>query len=72
MARKQPPKQNWFNSLNEALASEGLVDLWPGRPVAYGENVRIHVEDGSRFGRVISIYRNDQTGRYERPVTYQC
>lgn len=69
---KRAPKQAYFESLNEALAAEGLVDLWPGRPVAYGESVRIHVEDGSRHGRVISIYRHDVTGRYERPVHYQC
>ena len=65
-------KTNWFETLNQALASEGLVDLWDGTPIAYGESVRRHVDDGSRHGRVISIYRHDTTGRYERPVTYRC
>ena len=69
--KQQPPKQYWFESLNEALASEGLVEFWPGRPVSYGESVRLHVEDGSRYGRVICVYRSE-SGRYERPVSYQC
>jgi hypothetical protein len=60
------PKQNWFNTLNEALNSENLIELWPfGRNISYGENVRIVVED-----RLISIFRNDN-GMYERPVHYK-
>lgn len=58
-------KQNWFSTLNEALAAEGLVELWLlGTNIAYGETVDVTVE-----GRYISIYR-DQDGRYERPVHY--
>lgn len=61
----------YFGTLGEALDSEGLVDLWPNRAVAYGETVRVVVDDGSRHGRLISVYR-DNEGRYERPITYAC
>lgn len=71
-------KQNWFNTLNEALEAEGLVDLWPlGSNVNYGETVDHLVELEETFGRwkkpvyrKISVYR-DQDGRYERPVHYK-
>jgi hypothetical protein len=67
----KPAKQNWFETLNASLASEGLVDLWPsGMNIGYGETARVTVDDGSKHGRLISIYR-DETGRYERPVHYQ-
>jgi hypothetical protein len=66
------PKQNWFDTLSEALDAENVAHLWDGTPVNYGETVRRHVDDGSKHGRVIAIYRHDQTGRYERPVTYRC
>ena len=62
-------KQNWFDTLNQALESEGLVDLWPlGSNIGYGENVRHHVNDNGRE-RLISVYR-ETDGRYERPVHY--
>jgi len=72
MARKnQPPKRNWFETLNAALVSEDLVDLWElGLNIGYGETVRITADDGSKYGRLITIYR-DETGRYERPVHYK-
>jgi len=57
--------KNWFNSLNESLASENLVDQWPlGRNISYGENVRIHTDT-----MLISVYR-ETNGMYERPVHY--
>ena len=62
-------KENWFETLNQALESEGLVDLWPlGSNVGYGENVRHHVQDGDKI-RLVSVYR-ETDGRYERPVHY--
>ncbi len=64
-------KQNWFDTLHDALDAEGVAHLWDGTPLAYGESVRRHVDDGSRYGRVISVYRNEN-GRYERAISYQC
>lgn len=64
-------KQAYFPTLNEALESEGLVELWPtGKNINYGETARVDAEDGSRYGRVISVYRSE-TGMYERPVHYK-
>lgn len=64
-ALKAAAKQNWFPTLNDALASEGLVDRWPvGVNLKYGETVNI--VSGGRF---ITVYR-DECGRYERPVHY--
>lgn len=64
-------KQNYFETLNAALASESLQDTWDclWRPIAYGETRQYHVDDGSRYGRHVSIYR-DERGKYERPVHY--
>lgn len=57
--------QNWFATLNEALDSEGLTDLWPlGVNIPYDTNISL-----SAGGRWISVFRDD-TGRYERPVHY--
>jgi len=62
-------KRNWFQTLNEALASEELVGLWPlGENVNYGETCRVFVQDGSKM-RMISVYRSE-CGIYERPVHY--
>lgn len=66
-------KQNWFNTLNETLESEGLMDSWDGiimEPIAYGETRRYTWEDGSKYGHQISITR-ETDGRYERPVHYK-
>lgn len=64
-------KQNWFPTLNAALESEGLLDAWnctnPG--IHYDETRTWTWQDGSRYGHLISIYR-DTDGRYERPVHY--
>jgi hypothetical protein len=58
-------KQNWFDTLNGALGSEGLIDAWPlGVNVGYGQTVGL-----ASGGRWISVTRDD-TGRYERPVHY--
>lgn len=59
-------KQNWFETLNQALESEGLIDLWEfGRNVSYGETVRFTTD----CGRLISVFR-ETDGRYERPIHY--
>ena len=64
-------KTNWFDTLNNALKSEGLLESWdihtPG--IAYGETFSWTYDDGSKYGHYISIYR-DSNGRYERPVHY--
>lgn len=71
-------QQNWFPTLVSALQSEDLLDLWLKRfpfgeqAVSYGETFCITLDDGSRYGRVVSIYRSDTTGNYERPLHYQC
>jgi len=63
--------QNYFPTLNAALAAEGLLDSWDcsSSPIARGETRRWTWQDGSRHGRQCSVYR-DETGRYERPVHY--
>lgn len=69
-------KRNWFGTLVEALESEGLLDLWHKRfpfgeqAVRYNETVSATLEDGTRYGRYVSIYRNER-GMYERPIHYQ-
>ncbi len=66
-------KQNWFNTLNEALESEDLVHTWliSFLPMQYGETRQWVYNDGTRYGHAISIYR-DERGMYERPVHYSC
>jgi hypothetical protein len=57
--------QNWFHTLNDALDSEGLTEMWPlGVNVGYDQTVGL-----ASGGRWISVTR-DSTGRYERPVHY--
>ena len=57
--------RNWFETLNDALEAEGLLDLWPvGLNITYDETVSFAAR-----GRWISVYR-DTAGRYERPVHY--
>lgn len=64
-------KQNWFPTLNAALNSEGLIEAWgiTNSPIGYGETASWIWDDGSKYGRKISIYR-DERGFYERPVHY--
>lgn len=57
--------KNWFATLNDALDSEGLLDLWPvGGTLNYGDTKGL-----AKDGTWLSVYRDDQ-GRYERPVHY--
>jgi len=71
MKTKQP-QQNWFNTLNEALESEGLLEAWDccKPPLAYGDSASWTWDDGSRNGHQVSIYRAEN-GKYERPVHYR-
>jgi hypothetical protein len=67
-------KQNWFETLVEALEAENLLDSWDAMTmpsISYGETRQWTWEDGTRYGHFISIYRHDQTGRYKRPVHYK-
>jgi hypothetical protein len=58
--------QNYFDTLNDALASESLLDIWPlTASVPYGATIGF-----ATAGRWISIYRDGVTGQYERPVHY--
>ena len=58
-------KRNWFDTLNEALASENLIEYWPlGRNINYGENASFIIS-----GKFISVYR-ETNGKYERPIHY--
>jgi hypothetical protein len=65
-------KQNWFETLNGALNSEGLIESWDFSfpPIAYGETYSYTYDDGSKYGHYVSIYR-DSRGKYERPVHYK-
>jgi hypothetical protein len=60
-------RQNWFDTLNQALESENLTDLWPfGLNIGYGETARFTTD----CNRLISVFR-ETDGRYERPVHYK-
>lgn len=67
----QTPKQNWFNTLNDALEAEGLVSSWEITfpPIQYNETRTYTWQDGSKYGHLVSIYRNE-SGLYERPIHY--
>lgn len=57
--------RNWFPTLNDALAAEGLIELWPvGKNLVYGETASF-----AAGGKYISVYRSEQ-GMYERPIHY--
>lgn len=57
--------QNWFPTLNDALDSEALTEMWPlGVNIEYGQTIGL-----ASCGRWISVYR-DSAGRYERPIHY--
>lgn len=62
--KKQKP--NWFQTLNDALESENLLEAWNmcWSPLKYGES-RSWVWEG----KFITIYR-ETSGLYERPVHY--
>lgn len=62
-------KQNWFDTLTEALESENISHMWPNTPIAYGQTVSLTFDDGTRYGHFVSVFR-DSNGLYERPVHY--
>jgi hypothetical protein len=63
---KRVSKQNWFETLNQSLESENLINYWPlGLNISYGKTVRFVAD-----GRLISVTREND-GRYERPVHYK-
>ena len=64
-------QRNYFPTLNDALDAENLLPAWActNPPIQYGETRAWTHDDGSRYGRHISIYR-DERGMYERPVHY--
>lgn len=64
-------KQNWFSTLDDSLNSEGLLEAWDisKSPISYCETVTWIWDDGTKYGRLVSIYR-DENGMYERPVHY--
>lgn len=66
-------KQNWFNTLNDALEAEGLLHTWECTwpPIEYGHTKFWTYDDGSKYGYFISIHRDSITGKYERPVHYK-
>jgi hypothetical protein len=65
-------KRNWFATLNEALESEDLLDTWEVNfpPLQYDSNFSYTCQDGSKYGKFVSIYR-DNSGKYERPIHYR-
>jgi hypothetical protein len=68
-------KQNYFNTLNEALESEELLHTWDGilmDGISYGETrTYYYTTPNGKHSRRISIFR-ETDGRYERPVHYLC
>lgn len=59
-------KQAFFNTLNEALDSESLIEYWPlGLNIGYNETATTVSN-----GKYISVYRCDR-GLYERPIHYK-
>ena len=66
MKRRYEVKNNWFPTLNDALESEGLVEVWPlGLNIDRDQTESFITEDF----RHVSVYRSS-TGSYERPVHY--
>lgn len=64
---------NFFPTLNDALEAEGLLEAWDcigATGINYNTTRTWTWDDGSRYGRLISIYR-DERGMYERPIHYQ-
>jgi hypothetical protein len=64
--------RNRFDTLNDALESEGLLGAWDpcSPPMQYGETRQWGWDNGTRWGHWVSIYR-DERGQYERPVHYK-
>lgn len=61
--------QNYFDTLEEALKSEGLEDAWKPHysPIGCGETCKYVYPNGTRYGHFVKIYRDNQ-GKYHRPV----
>jgi hypothetical protein len=61
----------YYQTLNSALESVGLLDSWDISfpAIAYGETRRWTWEDGTKHGRLVSVYRTE-SGLYETPVHY--
>lgn len=60
---------NYHNTLNDALNSVGLIELWPlGSNINYGQTVQ-HIVETRKGHKLISVYR-DERGLYETPVHY--
>lgn len=66
-------RKNWFNTLNEALESENLLHTWDcmWRSIQYGETRDYRFDNGTKYGRVVVICR-DNNGMYERPIHYNA
>lgn len=64
-------QRNFFDTLRQALESEGLTPLWSCYDnIGYGETFRQVLDDETtKHGRLVSIYRTNE-GLYERPVHY--
>ena len=62
-------KQNWFDTLNDALDAEGIVHMWNGQHISYDETRSLTYDDGTKHGHYVSVYRNEK-GLYERPIHY--
>lgn len=64
-------KQNWFNTLNETLESENLLESWQisYQGIGYDEQFAYTWDDGTKYGHFVSIYRSE-TGLYESPIHY--
>ena len=65
-------KQNRFQTLNDALVSEGLLETWDSikyPPIPYNSTFSYTFDDGTKYGRYVSITRFED-GKYERPVHY--
>ena len=62
---------SYYNTLNDALESVGLLHTWDisNPPIGYNEYFSYTYDDDSKYGRFVSIYRNEQ-GKYETPVHY--
>jgi len=64
-------KQNYFETLNASLASEGIVEAWDMTfpPIQYGETRSWTWDNGTKHGHQCFVYR-DERGMYERVVHY--
>ena len=63
-------KQNWFETLSEALESEGIGHMWNMEPINYDQTRALTFDDGTRYGHYVSVYRSE-SGLYERPIHYK-